>query len=184
MSGQILSFASGSNLAIKIGSSFVAYGTSLSFSDDVSTGSVGGIGSYSYDALEPLQYAARGSFSVMRYSTASMKEIAAAGSPAKVKAPARSAGVQGVEGETDGNSMLQASQFNPVQLLLSRTFDIEVYERQNTSAESQTQKLVFTLKNCRMTGYSMSFSPGSLVGENISFMAIEIVDEVTKESQG
>ena len=182
MAGLLPSFNSGSNLALYIGNVQVAYGSNISFVDDVSHASVGGIGSYSYDALEPTQYIARGSFSLVRYSTP-----AAAAIQAKTVAPAGKMPTKAHQSPntsndaTDGNSMLHPSQFNPVNLLLSKTFDIKIFERTGTGSSSElSPKPAFILQDCRMTGYSIGFTPGSVVSENISFMCILIKDVVAQ----
>jgi hypothetical protein len=181
MAGLIPSFASGSLLAIQIGKLNLAYGTNLSFTDDINTMAVGGIGSYSYDALEPTGYIARGNFSLMRYSALARTGIDAAGG----LMPGRA----GSDNElVDGNSMYHPSAFNPVKLLISKTFDIHIYERTADEVAGSTGKyqagglggLIFTLKNCRLTNYSIGFTPGSLVAENIGFMCILVQDEVAK----
>jgi hypothetical protein len=160
----------------------LGYGSNLSWSDDVSHAAVGGIGSYSYDALEPLQYLARGSFSLMRYSS-------------KVRGkndinPER-AGPGPGDFSTDGNSMLRANSFNPSNLLISRAFDIEIYERRHkaderpsaskASAGSPTELFkIFTISNARLTSYSLTFTPGQLIAENIGFICIRVTDELTQ----
>lgn len=172
MSNQIASFASGSNLYITIGDTTVAYGTNLSFTDDVSHGAIGGVGSYSYDSLEPLQYLARGSFSLIRYTDKTMN-----GAKTKINGrdstlPSRVDTVN-TDVQADGNSMLNGTQFNPAQLLMSRTFDINIYEKETT-----LKTPIFTLRDCRMTSYSITFNPGSLISENISFICIRAEDRV------
>jgi hypothetical protein len=192
MAGQIPSFASGSNLAIQIGGLHLAYGTNLSWSDDVAHAAVGGIGSYSYDALEPLQYLARGSFSLVRYST-EVRNLLSGQAPFGA-APARSAlGASPTTG-TDGNSMLRPGSFNPASLLLSRTFDIVVYERgykagvnpagtgSTLTNSADTLNKVFTLSDCRLTSYSITFTPGQLVTENLGFICILVTDAATQPS--
>jgi hypothetical protein len=168
MAGLLPSFQSGSNLYIYIGNVLVAYGTNLSLSQDMTNVGVGGIGSMSYDAIEPTAYAARGSFSITRYS-----KLASDAIQAKTAAPAASVpGRFGVTPDVDGNSMLHPAQFNPINLIISKTFDIKVFERNAQTGVSGN--LVYTAKDCRMTNYSMGFTPGSLVTENISFRCLRI----------
>jgi hypothetical protein len=167
MANQIASFASGSVLKIIIDGSTMAYATNLSFSDDVSHAAVGGIGSFSYDALEPLQYLARGSFSLMRHSQKATALLSSL--PERMK--------QGGVGEADGNSMLKGNSFNPSQLLLSKTFDINVYEK---GANDTLTDSVFTIHDCRLTSYSITFTPGQTVSENIGFICLRVQDHLTQ----
>jgi len=179
MAGLLPSFASGATLAIRIGNTNVAYATNLSFVDDVTQAPVGGIGSYSFDALEPTQYIARGNFSLMRYSALAHKANTGLGASVPSRATSETFD------EVDGNSMLHPSQFNPVRLLVSRTFDIKIYERVATPETLElvlSEKPVFHLHNCRFTNYAIAFTPGSLVGENIGFMCILAEDRVARDS--
>lgn len=176
MAGRLPSFASGSNLAINIDGIQVAYGANLTFTDDVAHAPVGGIGSFSYDSIEPLQYLARGAFTITRYSALSIVQNAK-----NLSLPERMrAATQATTELRDGNSFLTSNSFNPLALLLSKTFDIVVYERQSTAdATSQSLKAVFRIEDCRLTDYGLSFTPGSMVAENIGFMAIRLIDLVS-----
>jgi len=183
MANLIPSFANGSALKITVDDITIAYATNLSFSDDVTHAGVGGVGSYSYDALEPVQYAARGGFSVTHYSKAAMTAIAGGNDlSAASNAPARSSGNNSVNGG-DGNSFLVANSFNPVALLASRTFDIQVWQTGTPSIDANgkiivgSEVIIFTCKDCRLTSYGLSFTPGTLVAEQIGFICIQVVDE-------
>ena len=195
--GFIPGFASGSSLVIAIDGVTQAYATNLSWSDDVAHAAVGGIGSFSYDALEPLQYLARGSFSLMRYSSEAKSRIEDASLPARSK---------GALDANNGNSALAANSFNPSMLLLSKTFDIDIYERltqataivfvsaQAAVVETKDTKAkdavpasgdlvkTFTIKDCRLTSYSITFTPGQLVSENIGFICLQAIDELVQNS--
>ena len=156
-----------------------AYATNLSFTDDVAHAAVGGIGSYSYDSLEPLQYLARGSFSLMRYSQ-SVNDANLLDPSSK---PATLPGRMNAKSPSDhdGNSLLRASSFNPVNLMLSRSFDIVVYERQKQDLGSVgDMKEIYKMNDCRMTSYGITFSPGALISENIGFICITATDSVAQ----
>lgn len=171
MAGLLPSFQSGSNLMIYIGNTLVAYGTNLTLSRDMNHAAIGGIGSYSYDAIEPTAYSARGSFSITRYSKIGLDAAdAKTADPSAAGKPSRAAQMAGM----DGNSMLHPSQFNPILLIVSKTFDIKVFER--NSITGATGNLIYTAKDCRMNGYSIGFTPGSTVVENISFRCLRIED--------
>jgi hypothetical protein len=192
MAGRLPSFASGSNLAIYLGPDAVAYGTNLMWSDDVAHAAVGGIGSYSYDSLEPLQYLARGSFTIVRYGTDAFSQMfKLTGEENNTRAAAGAAG-------NDGNSLLRPGFFNPSALITSRSFDINVYERalptgDNTKKgtaflESVTSakggngvgSQVFRLNDCRLTDYTITFTPGQLVTETVAFICITAQDFLTQ----
>lgn len=172
MAGLLPSFLSGSSLLIYIGNTQVAYGTNLSISQDMTQAGVGGIGSFSYDAIEPLMYSCRGSFTLTRYSNlsaeaAQQKTAAPAGTiPSRASVSALASGV-------DGNSLLHPSQFNPLLLIVAKTFDIKVFAR--NSITGATGDLTFTVQNARLGGYSLGFTPGSLTSESITFRALRVV---------
>jgi len=184
MANLIPSFANGSALKIVVDGKTIAYATNLSFSDDVTHAGVGGVGSYSYDALEPVQYAARGGFSITHYSKAAMTAVKAGNTAglatsAASQAPARSGDKDSLNGG-DGNSFLVANSFNPINLLTSRTFDIQVFQGAADATglrSSFKDSLVFTCKDCRLTSYGLSFTPGTLVAEQIGFICIKVIDE-------
>ena len=117
----------------------------------------------------------------MRYSG-----LAYAANQGAVPSRAQRANFEG----TDGNSQLHPSQFNPAQLIVSRTFHIKIYEREATNiCEGELARpgadlgdVIFTLKNCRMSNYAIAFTPGSLVGENLGFMCIVAKDRVAESN--
>lgn len=161
MAGQTPTFQNGSNLKIQIGDSIHAYATGVSFSEDVSHASIGGIGSYSYDALEPLQHAVRGSFVITQYLAPAFDEPFMTGSK-----PART-------GNKNTNTVTNNVGFQPKSLVGLATFDIVVFEKGATSADD---KALYIVKDCRLTSYNMNFVPGSLVTERVSFIALEARD--------
>jgi hypothetical protein len=154
---------------LSIDGKVLAYGTNISFSDDVTTAPVGGLGSYSYDTLEPTSYAARGSFSLIRYTEDAKKSLTNITTNAPVL-PSR------LNNVNDNGAMkhLMPTHFNPTSLLTSSTFNIEIYEGSGSSDK------IFTLKDCRMIGYSITFTPGQLVSENIGFMCIKVIDHLVQ----
>jgi hypothetical protein len=172
MSGYVPNFQSGSNQVIYIGNVIAAYITNLSFSRNMSQGAVGGIGGYSYDAQEALSYSASGSFTLTRYTSAAADAVKKV-TGGEYKLPTKSNSGFPNPG-TDGNSMLHPAHFNPSKLLTGKTFDIKVFERRSQSSNDAV--VVYTLKDCRLSGYSIGFTPGSLVSENLSFKCLRIVD--------
>lgn len=194
MANVLPNFSNGSALLISIDNQLVAYATNLSFSDDVTTAGVGGLGSFSYDALEPLSYSSRGGFTITHYSKDAMNAVKAGSALSNFgtnggasQAPKRSNDNPSVFGgqaaTSTGNSLLIANSFSPIGLLASRTFDIAVYQRQATldnfgaTTDIIQSGLVFRCVDCRLTSYSISFTPGSLVAEQLGFICIRIEDE-------
>jgi hypothetical protein len=164
MAGQISSFLSSGKLIIRMGNLTLAHATNLSFSDRMSVAPVGGIGSFSADALEPLQYSSGGSMTLTVYTEQCYTALAAL----NAQMPSRVA-------RAEGNSLLTKNGFSPLHLLISRSFDIDVYERKGISA-TDGEELTYRISDCRLTSYSMTFTPGSLIQENVGFICMSISD--------
>lgn len=169
MANQLPSFSSGSNLTIYVDGIRLAYISNLSFTDDMAHAPVGGIGSYNMDSIEPTQYAVRGAFSITHYDKNAFDRTKS-GSPSVANVPSRSAA------QPNGNSFLKSKYFSPVRLLLQRTFDIQVFEK--ISADTYAPNPTFIIGDCRLTSYGLTFTPGQLVAENLTFMALTLTDRV------
>ena len=176
MAGFINSFSSGSNLEIKLGNTVLAYGTSLNFSDDVAHGEVGGIGSYSYDADEPLSYIARGSLVITAYSTGAANAIGAGNATGLGPSRVTNAN-QGADG-SDGNSLLLPGSFNPILFMISRTIDIVVYEKKFDPVTKMPVPAVpsYTIEDAVINSFNVSIQSAQLVQHQIGFLAIKVRD--------
>jgi hypothetical protein len=192
MAGQLPSFVNGSAVLIKIGDVYVAYCQDLRFSRSMANVPVRGIGSYSAHALEPVDYSATGQMTITRYTS----KVVEGGDDAPKRNDANSqllpANLSGVKLETpkadvagrDGNSILAPYAFDPRRMLLSATFDIQVFERGVDagavvagSLSGTTGNLLYTFQDCRLTNYSFSFAPGQILNENVSFICRFLKDE-------
>ena len=81
---------------------------------------------------------------------------------------------------------MTANAFSPAALILSTTVDIVIYERIAngnttnglgfTTTVGGTGSPLYTITGVRFGNYSISFSPGSLVSENLSFIATGLID--------
>lgn len=182
MAGQLPSFVTGATVVIRIGDTRIAYCQNLRLSARMDTQSVFGIGSSSAHALEPIMHSANFSMQILRY-TNGMKKLGdtvnrtANTLPENVK--------QGQNASQDGNSIINSTFMNPQLLLLSATFDIDVYERNfEGSALGVEGQKIFTLKDCRIANYSFSFAPGELLIENVSGLARQYQEAVPNISEG
>jgi hypothetical protein len=171
MSGKLASFLNGSLLVVKINNVTLAYCQSISFNQNMNLVPVGGLGAFSYHALEPVQFAAGGNMRVVRWTTEEWNEI---GSKAVPENLSETSGGVVSKDFTSGNGLVDRNHFNPVNLLLSATFDIDVYGRESSSSEALTAKPLYKLKDCRLTNYSFSFQPGALLYEDMSFVCLQI----------
>jgi len=187
MAGLLPSFLSSAQLEIRIGSTVLAYAQNIAWTDDMTNTAVGGIGSYSNHALEPVAYMGRGSMAITHYSSKIFKGVAAIPGGAGGAALPENLRGTAVQADRDGNSLLTKEFFNPIQMLLSRTFDINIYERllntaKNAVASGDTSRLIWTLKDCRMTNLSIQFTPGTLVTQNVSFLCMSTINHTVEDS--
>lgn len=198
MSGFIPSFLNGSKVSIRVGDKVVAYAQNVSISDDMQVNPVGQIGAYNIQALEPTGYLARGTLTITHYSNLVLNKLKEAdanlnNAPANVRQTDTSA-----TAAQDGNSLLIRDFFSPANLLLSRTVNIDFFERKSDSFETsgaEAGKLnidnfgdespIYRMENARFTNYSTSFSPGSLVQETFAFIGTGLLDsragEISKQ---
>lgn len=185
MAGLLPSFLSSSQLEISIGDETLAYAQSLSFQENMTNVPVGGIGSISYHALEPIDYAASGSMVITHYSAGIFNAIKA-NNERKVPENLQtresfSTAPENPEQFRDGNSLLISELFNPINLMLSRTFDIKVIpraiNRQGVAlANAGSGDPVYTMSNCRATSFRLSFTSGSLAQQIFTFICMAVID--------
>ena len=178
MANKLASFMSGAQLVIYIGGKKVAFAQGLSFQESMDNVPVGGVGSFSYHAIEPLRYSASGSLSITRWSSKLTDFIKSAfGAVGSTPSPISGANKIGAR---DGNSLLDGVQFNPVKLLSSATFDIVVYSKVKDASGAllpvANLKAAYKLENCRLSGYSFGFSPATLLQEGVTFICTRVVD--------
>lgn len=198
MAGLQSKFLNGAELEIQIvdpdyGTFTLAYAQAVSFSHNMRNAPIGGIGSYGQHTLEPLQYSAQGSLVITRYSEAAKTKATNAHLPANLRGSTNSKWAS-------GNGLLHRSHFNPVRLLISKTFDIVVHthtvaiptfkEDGNTSKEVKeadakaiadavkkyNESRVYELYDCRMTNFSFNLTTGALLNETVSFVCRGVKD--------
>lgn len=197
MAASIPGFLTGANLVIRIGDRRIAFAQSLSFQRNVAHTAVMGVGAFDVLALEPTSFAASGSMQILRWTD---EALGVAGFGAADQVDSRPAGslpdnMQKVVGakydaekndNVPGNSIIDDTAFNPQKLMLSKTFDIEVYEKapndQNGLAGVPEKKLLFTLVDCRVRSYGFNFVPGELLIENVSFLCKRIDDSIAQST--
>lgn len=175
---QVPSFLSGSRLTIRINQDVVAYAQNLTFSDDMRVMPVGGIGAYSFHTLEPTDYIGRGSMSITHYSDKVLKVLKSQNDLSTLPDNLKNTSTPA---DGDGNSFLRQNFFNPINLITSLSFTIDVHERDRTAGVTTGEfnnlsRVIYRLKNCRLSTYSIGFSPGSMVTENVSFLCTSVED--------
>ena len=176
MAGQVSSFLHGASCILRIGDVRIAYAQSLNVQARMDNTAIVGIGSAGPLALEPVMHGCTYSMQITRYTTTIVKGDSVGGVPDRTaQAHSLPENLQGVKLEAgrDGNSVIDQASFNPQLLLLSTTFDIDVYERLQSATGGQGAEgaLLYRLVDCRLSNYSFSFQPGQLLIENVSGVA-------------
>lgn len=190
MSGVLPSFLAGSQLIIRIGNRPIAEAVAMSFQDNMDNAQVFSIGSTGPSAIEPLMYSASGSITITRYSDIVLKNPNIA-NPANVFNTIQGSTPPLVTGTTikqsDGNSLAEVQYFSPALLMLSSTFDIDVYTRTLPGgAQNIGQGLFLTYKivNCRISSLEFNFTPGQLVNETYAFLAQQVMEVESEANKG
>jgi len=166
MSSQLSKGLNGSDCIIRIGERTLAYGSSISFSEDFANQVIGSLGSGGPLALEPTAYSGgSGSFTISRYAvkdapvtTKERPKLGTASSDAK------------------DNSFYSKNAFSPARILMDSTFDITI----NYKTGSGTQVAQYKLVDCLLTGFDISFNPGGISSENVSFECRLVIDSAAE----
>ena len=158
-------FITGANAKIKGNGKVLAYATDVQAVVDVAHVAVEVMGRYEVVANEPVAYATSGSLTIVRYTAASNAE--------------------GLEQSAVGGNASQnwaTDHFNPQNLLASRTFEIEVFQKysQGTATAISTEK-VLKISKCRLTRRLGGLSKRSIYGEQYLFDGII---HITSDAEG
>lgn len=158
-------FITGASARVAVFGKTFAYATDVSYNVQVEMLPIETMGRYEAHSNEPIGYRVSGSFSLIRYSkyasVANIENVA----DNKTNAPA------------DVDARMKA-QLDPSQLLLSETFNMEIFQRAATTATATTteQKTVMMLTDCRITSRSGSLNRRGVMVENYAFVGILMHD--------
>ncbi len=176
MAGMKPGFITGANARIKLFGKTLAYCADVSYNVTVQTIPIESMGKYEVHANEPVSYSVDGTFSVIRYTTS-----------------ATAAGIQDAN-DTVGNapknigddSSSASDHLNPSQILISQTFDIEVFQKtgagRDTSVPTTDQK-VAKVRDCRLTRRGMTLNKRGVIVDNYAFVGI-YMDDTDVEGEG
>jgi hypothetical protein len=172
MAGKKPSFITGANAKIKVGGKTFAYASDVSYSVSVDTIPIETMGRYEAISNEPVNYSVAGELSVVRYTG-----IAKANNM-----PGTNTGGNGL-GKVDytigGNA---SNEINPGNLLLSQTWDLAVYQKEQVEAAAAggtvTDSVEFiTIKDCRFTRKSSALNKRGVLVDRLAFVGILADDE-------
>lgn len=178
MAGKLPSFITGANAKITVGGVTFAYAADVSYQIAVDTIPIETMGRYEAISNEPVNYSVGGELSVVRYTgiahTNNMAGAAANGN-----------GLGNVNYKTGGNG---ADEINPAQLLVSQTWDLNVYQKvqsgnpsvtspAETNPGAPTSGAVITITDCRFTRKTAGINKRGILVDRLSFVGILAHDD-------
>lgn len=174
MAGKKPSFITGANAKIKVGGKTFAYAADVSYQVSVDTIPIETMGRYEAVSNEPVNYSVAGELSVVRYT----------GIAKTNNMPGTNTGGNGL-GKVDYTTGSNGShEINPGNLLLSQTWDLAVYQKEQTGATAPggvaavVDSVEFiTIKDCRFTRKSASLNKRGILVDRLAFVGILADDE-------
>jgi hypothetical protein len=173
MAGIKPTFVVGARAKVKIDGKTLAFATSVNYTVDVAHVPVEALGSYEVISYEPVGYRVSGSLSIVRYT-----------------ANANATAVN--KTETEGNSVFKMglatnasrapAAFNPGNLILSETFDLEVYDRRDGNPANDGQKFI-TISDTRFERRQGGINSKGLLEEQYTFNGILMHDDAATVSK-
>lgn len=171
--GMRPSLITGANAKITFNGKTLAYATEVNYAIETATIPVEVMGRYEVVTNEPIATTVSGSFSVVRYTKAGIKEN---GLP---------------DTNADGNSVNKIGQdtkmgdaFNPKNMLTTETVDIVLYQVTGRGATVDTTQFL-KIKDCRLTRMQGGVNKRGIVMEQYQFVGVladQQSDEVTARS--
>jgi hypothetical protein len=173
MAGKKPSFITGATAKIKLGGLTMAYAQDVAYTVTTTTIPIETMGRYEVVSNEPVAYFVEGSLSVIRYTSVA-------------KANNMSGAAQGGNGAgnwnlADSNVTQQgkgSDHINPAALLASKTFDVEVFQKQQTGINATTGQPDITtvsvdkIRDCRLTRKGAGVNKRGVLTDNYAFVGI------------
>lgn len=174
MAAKKPSFVTGANAKIKVGGKTFAYASDVSYQVAVDTIPIETMGRYEAVSNEPVNYSVAGELSVVRYTSIAKQN----------NMPGTNAGGNGlgkVDYTTGGNG---ANEINPGNILMSQTWDLSVFQKEQTASTTGggtaqvTDSVEFiTIKDCRFTRKSAALNKRGILVDRLSFVGILAHDD-------
>jgi hypothetical protein len=173
MAGVKPTFVVGARAKIRLDNKTVAFATNVNYTIDVTHVPVECLGAYEVIAYEPVGYRVSGTLTIVRYTA--------------------NRNTPGVEETTDnGNSVFAMGDpshtarvpaaFNPGNLILSETFDIDVYDRRDGNKAGIEQKFA-NVQDARFERRGGGLNAKGLLEEQYSFNGILFNDDAATVSK-
>lgn len=174
MAAKKPSFITGANAKIKVGGKTFAYASDVSYQISVDTIPIETMGRYEAVSNEPVNYSVAGELSVVRYTSIAKTN----GMPGT---NATGNGLGAVNYTTGGNG---ADAINPGNILLSQTWDLSVFQKEQSGVTAAggtaqvTDSVEFiTIKDCRFNRKSAALNKRGILVDRLSFVGIVADDD-------
>lgn len=169
MAGMVPSFITGANAKVKAGGLTFAYAQDVSFRVAVDTVSVETMGRYEAVSNEPVNYAVAGELAIVRYTKVAKDNCIPSAST-------NGNGLGNVNWTTGGNA---SDQFNPTNLLMSKTWDLDVFQKIQTAsgAPDVFSKAVMHISDCRFNNLTGGLNKRGILVQRMSFIGILAWDD-------
>ena len=170
MAGKIPSFITGATARVRAGGKTFAYAQDVSYRVTVDTIPIETMGRYEAVTNEPVNYSVAGELSVVRYTSI-------AGTNGMPGAAALGNGLGNV---AMGSTPTPASnQIDPSQMILSQTWDLEVFQKATIGVNSTgtSSQLVVKISDCRFNNKTGGLNKRGVLVERLSFVGILAWDD-------
>jgi hypothetical protein len=174
MAGKKPTFVTGLSSKIKLGGKTVAYAMDTSYVVNVDVVPVETLGRAEAAAIEPVNYTVAGELTVVRYTSVA--------NGANINGTVINGnGLGNLDFTSGGNA---CDHVNPGNLLLSQSFDLEIYQKTQTAPTAPGQLAATneavayaTIRDCRFTRKSGGITKRGIYTERYSFVGILADDD-------
>jgi hypothetical protein len=168
MSGKKPSFITGATAKIQVGGKTFAYAQDVSYSVTVDTIPVETMGRYEAVTNEAVNYSVAGSLSVVRYTKVAGTNLM----------PGAAVGGNGLGAAINENGQAISEQMNPGNMLLSQTWDLAVFQKQEAAAGAfDSHQLIIKISDCRFNGKTSNLTKRGLMVDRLSFVGVLASDD-------
>lgn len=164
-------FVTGANAKVKVFDETLAYCSDVSYNVTIQTIPVESMGKYEVHSNEPVAYTVDGTLSIIRYTKrATDSGIADTNDPGNAPSEVGAA-----------NARSLAEHMDPRRMLLSETFDLEIYEK---GPQTSDEREVFRVQDCRLTRRGMTLNKRGVMVDNYAFVGVLAYDRDDSYSVG
>lgn len=169
---MVPSFITGANARISVGGKTFAYAADVSYQVIIDTVPIETMGRYEAVSNEPVNYSVSGELSIVRY-TKLAKSIAN-----QVTPPAGSTGTgNGLGNVTLSTGQLASDHINPVNMLASQTWDLNVYQKTVNSGSDTAEVGFINISDCRFNRMSGGLNKRGILVDRLAFVGILMQDD-------